>query len=469
MVLIIKVDNMTFRDIVVLVAKHMINTETGRTYYDDMGNENKAGDIKDIYNIYKTPEFEYKVHPVCGNIFFRVNNVIDCARFVEALADVLSTLDESIDYYTNKSGVSAFTTQYTLFTTDIRREDRRRVLTQSDKIKNKSVQSGMCRFTWLINELHMSSMYLPYGSNFKHVYDNAYLNNSLSTIIVDGCDIYSVPNMYRQINYPDIDIMRSGKGTLLHNVYTKSITVGMRSGLHSEIFKYYTGNSVSVLHNDLANNELNIGDLSIRERYPDKNANESLIDIYQYFNKKLIKSNVTTDELVCYFTGVRLWDYACVYKVKNIKYDESKDESKGDIEAKDNDCGYYHILVSQAAKRMMEKSSKLFRFMSMSGYRNGRYNPSAAGKMDEIGYINIKYKALDVISDMPDGVYKDILYSIEKYGCQIQSNSTMISINHNKKMMYVGICGSVSIGQLIEKSHDTNNENVTIYPIRILW
>jgi hypothetical protein len=240
-----KGDGLTYNQKIMMIAKEMINIETGITYFDDDGN--RTAKPKPGHNTYVLDDVSYEVHPNIGVVyaFDKVDNLT-----IACINNACDTLFEDETIVGRSSG-SAGTTQYLYVSDDSKEPRNTKYLSTAISTYPRSHNNSFVWFIYtnLSSINNGSSLYVPFFNSATVPQETQLL--SLSTIILD-CDHFLI--LEDKYISPDLPSIHMYQRFVSGYIYDRLIRVGQQTGIREEIasnfLKLTKGHaSAKILHN----------------------------------------------------------------------------------------------------------------------------------------------------------------------------------------------------------------------------
>jgi hypothetical protein len=220
-----KGNDLTHNQKIALIAKEMINIETGITYFDDDGH--RLAKPKPGHSTYVLDDVSYDVHPNIGVVVvFDKLDGISLAHIQNACSILFN--DETI--VGRASGVSG-TTQYMCMTTD-----------RSDTLYTSYNHNNICKynklerssFVWFVYQctscVDSSPLHIPFFNSDSVTQETQLL--SLSTIILDCDNVLILEDKHRS---PDFPTIHKYQQFVSGYICDRPIRVDAVTGIHTEI------------------------------------------------------------------------------------------------------------------------------------------------------------------------------------------------------------------------------------------
>lgn len=306
-----------------LLCKMMINIEQNKTVYDIRGNENPPN-IRNPFNYYTYQQVDYEMTVSMGTVLIYGNNTIQniegilVSKFNELnkndtntmVPAKCSTYNSTTYTLMNKKPGTDTTTSTSTYGTAYRK-----IITSQYDIK-KCCESGS-KFVWFIQQILQP--HLMVTELCQRMPSKPYLMKSISTIICDCKDLFSVSNNLKQLDYPSLN-----QYTMFNDgqILDEPINISDTYGLDYEILKCYVPDlqqKFSIYGYKVDTVDYN--EYKIRRLNPTKSWQQQLTEPFDYDQQELLEKD--NEEIgkppfrndVCFITGMPLYENAYMLKI----------------------------------------------------------------------------------------------------------------------------------------------------------
>jgi len=340
MVLLIKATNNMYSDMK-KVAAQMVNMESNQKVYDEHGTATFADEKttkRPKFNTYEHNSVEFDFNLSFGIILIysksdggHAQAISDEIKKLGVPANVSEFVHKKSDYYTMvKSEVLSKDTASQNVNNS--RKCFRKIITDPYYLK-RAWSGNNTRFVWLIvNKIagNFRGSHLKIEEIEPSTQTEVYLNRSICTIVYDGLNIFNMPNMTKQIDYPTLNQYNIFKNK---QILEDPIYMSWTGGLRYEIYYQFTKKSPSFLHINTSNpqneifnplsTESKFDDVALKRLNPDKDWKKQLQEPFDYKKQeddevKLVdegKPKFPND--VCFISKIPLWYKFYMVRIKN--------------------------------------------------------------------------------------------------------------------------------------------------------
>ena len=453
MVLIIKARTNPVNDMKQL-AGQMVNMEINQHVYDDYGVP-KFDIRRPKFNTYTHNSVNFEFVLGFGIIILYVQQ--DGINYISLITEeikkmgVPKNVSEMIhhrsDYYTFvKSAVVSKNSHGPNTYTGSRQKCFRKIISDPYYL-NRAISGDSNHFVWLVITKPVGNFrgsYLKIPEMDPKFPSELYLNKSICTILYDGVDMFGVPSMTKQINYPALEQYNMFKRK---QIIQDPIYISWTGGLRFEIFRQFRRehpiywcdmpeDSPDFTPEDVK--ELKVADVQLKRLNPDKPWRDQLKEPFDYQKQEedevlLVeegKSVFPND--VCFISKIPLWEKFYIVRIKNAtsEFDIAVAPSAFHVKWKTNKKELLNI------KEIIESGDNDLKMLSFRVCSHPRT------------FLEV----LDMIDVNP--VKKNIMRCMEFYGCYCKVNDygnrdssysryarQYYVIDKNSSQVYVGVIG----------------------------
>lgn len=459
MVLIIKATDDVSSDMR-KVASQMVNMESNQHVYRDDGSP-KYPDEKDTkrskFNVYQHHSVEFSFDLSFGVIliYSKYEDVVyqtmisDEIKKLGVPSNLSNFININSDYYTlAKSEVTSRDTASQHHNSH--KKCFRKIISDPYYLK-RSMSGSKTKFVWLIVkkvERNFRGSYLKIQELDPSIPSEVYLNKSVCTIIYDGLNLFNVPTMTKQLDYPSIEQYNFYKE---NQILKDPIYLSWTGGLRYEMYYQFTGKSPLYLHIDPPEDGGGGNDYSLfkpietivdsntvelKRLNPEKDWRKQLQEPFDYKKQeedeiKLVdegKPKFPND--ICFISRMPLWDQFYMIRIKN-------------------ETSEFDIAVAPSVVHQRYPFKKTF-----SNIRH------VIEHIDKVKFVGLRIchhsrsflEVLDMIDVHP--VKKNIMRCIEMHGCYSKSNDSgnhaesysrharkYYTTDKSKGQIYIGLTG----------------------------
>jgi hypothetical protein len=405
------------------IIKLMINISTNIEHFNNKF-EYQDSPIKRT-NTYKYNTVDFDIMPNYGSIIIYTSapkgtkppylDAKICAAINNRLkSDHFNYIDFNGDYPTNLSN------PYTLV---LKKSTLIMVVTCDEKNHIRTYKQDIYPFYWTVHVQYSNDTHKHLTvKDFSCSNSDAYLFQSITTIIYDSLDLFNFPyenGYYKQLEYPAIQHY-----TLYskHKLLDEKIHIHPKLGLEVELYHLFTNQSIQIVSRyGTYGNNMDIDDvktLNICYRNLHRSWTNDIQD--PILSPKLKEySNIRND--VCYVSGMPLSSIAISLTLR-----------------KSVETPIFHILISPAAyyKEYYDNSYTL--------YFSDWFEKKCGLNIIKSQLVKYPRSTIDVINMLPNTVNpikKDIMIAIEKYGyncIRLHNPQYSLILNIEKNEAYIG-------------------------------
>jgi hypothetical protein len=438
------------------IAAMMINMETNQHFYDDCGKVAYADspDVKrPAFNTYvhKSVDFEFTL--AFGVVLIYTPEFLYNFNFVELIKTQLQIMEMPSNFTEH---VNEMSDNYTMvksrvknFDTTTRQHSRprdtqyRKIIPDQHDVK-RTVSTNH-QFSWLIivkSSSNFRGSTLSVQEMDPIIPSEIYLNRSVGTIIFDNLDMFNIPNMTKQLDYPYLH---------QYNIYRKKriivepIHICWTGGLRYELNYLFTGTAqIHTNYNPLIRWNIELGEpilpnmLYLKRLNPDLEWTTQLKDTFDYKQQEEDEVNLCEEGKhpflndVCFITKIPLWGKFYVIKIAN------------------ENCEFQIAVVPSAFHSLHMKGTISFDIIELIN--------QCGVTVTSVSVSECSKTFMEVLDSVPNlnPVKKNIMKCMELYGCYSRvdqsggsyrnyssnvtnSNRTYYTMDKHTKQIYVGI------------------------------
>ena len=431
-----------------LICKTMINIEKNKNIYNLRGSENPLPISNTPFNSYTHKQVEYNISASMGVLVIYTKESFTFNQLSNLMISKFLELGKDFDVdlpYTNNSSKSTYhtlvtipTSQLVSNTTSVNIDKSYRKLTAFAYDIKRFCEAGS-RFVWYVNIID-TNPYLHIPEMSEYIPHNEYLMRSVSTIIYDGIDLFSIHTGNKQLDYPSLSQYKLFND---NRVVASNILISEVFGLDYEILTHYiksyvdTTMKVTVSYRNIVETKfcelVDYNTFEICRVDKNKTWHSQINNIFNYKVQEELEMNCNEigkpsfPNNVCFITHIPLYQYVYILKIAKLRNPDDLFQHATDIK---------HIMISPLVYH-----SYINGFMFIDYFKL-----MCKYIIMEVSISDYPKTELDIITEIPDDkihpIKKDILQCISKNGCSMVSlpnfQKKLYTINLEKKIIYLG-------------------------------
>ena len=447
-----------------LICKTMINIEKNKNIYNLQGVENTLPKSNTPFNSYTHKHVEYTISASMGVLLIYTKESFTFNQLSNLMISKFLELgkDSDVDLpYTNNSCKSTYHTLVTIPTSQLVSnttsnciDKSYRKLTASAYDIKRFCEAGS-RFVWYVNIINNNPyLHIPELSEYNP--SNEYLMRSVSTIIYDGIDLFSIDTGNKQLNYPALSQYKLFND---NRVVASNILISEVFGLDYEILTHYiksyvdTTMKVTASYRNIVESKfcelVDYNTLEICRVDKNKSWHSQINNPFNYKVQEELEMNCNETgkpsfpNNVCFITHIPLYQNVYILKIAKLLNPDDLFPRTADIK---------HIMISPLVYHSIINGfifTEYFKLMC-------KYI------IMEVSISDYPKTELDIITEIPDDkihpIKKDILQCISQNGCSMVSSPNchkkLYTINLEKKIIYLGYANFVD--SIIAENIHTN-------------